>query len=153
MDAYRWRYEILLESMNKIAKTGNKDALEALDKVKIMCKPFDQRKQQTLDLLEAGPMEFNQIEKGIGIAASSIDKIITALRNEKKIYVHSFNLVGSRSTIRKVWAAGNKPDAIYVPKVKSPRVKIKKQVAHVAPVVAKVKVFRDPMVSALFGPR
>ena len=22
MDAYRWRYELLLESMNKIAKTG-----------------------------------------------------------------------------------------------------------------------------------
>lgn len=151
MDAYRWRYEILLESMNKIVKTGNKDAIEALDKVKIMCKPFDQRKQQTLDLLENGPMEFNQIEKGIGIAASSIDKIITALRNEKKIYVHSFNLVGPRSTIRKVWAAGNKPDAIYVPKVKPSRVKVKKQIA--APVVVHKKVFRDPMVSALFGPR
>lgn len=153
MDAYRWRYEILLESMNKIAKTGNKDALEALDKVKIRCKSFDERKQQMLDLLNVGPMEFYDIKKGMNLTTTSIDKIMAALKLEKKIYLHSFNIIGKQSTIRKVWAAGNEPDAIYVPKVKPSRVKVKKQVVRVEPVVVHKKVFRDPMVSALFGPR
>lgn len=151
MDAYRWRYELLLEIMNKIAKTGNKEAIEAVDKVKRKCKPFNERKQQMLDLLGDGPMELCEIQEGMGSKATTIDKVLTALRLEKKIYLHSFKAVGRNSIIRKVWAAGNQEDAVYIPKAKKSRAKIKKQV--VKPVVIKKKVFRDPMVSAFFGPR
>lgn len=153
MDAYRWRCEILTAAMNKIALSGNELAKEAMAKVASRRMTFTDREKQLLEFLNGKPRELVDIMENMQLTRFNIEKVISRLRFDKKVYLHSFSSSPTNTGAqRKVWAVGNKPDAVFVSKKKADKTSIKKPVKlSIVTVVERRSVKRDPMVSAFFG--
>lgn len=155
MDAYRWRIEILMEAMNKIAATGNEVAKEAI--IRVACQRgtmFDAREQVMLDILSKNPMGVTEMMDAMQLKRFSVEQTLLKLRESKKVYLYDFKKTGEANNgIRKIWAAGSYPDAVYKPK----RIRKNKPVLTVKN-VKPIKTLnkspsRDALVAALFGHR
>lgn len=159
MDAYRWRIEILMSAMTKIALTGNEVAKEAI--LRVACQRgtiAETREQVMLDMLEKKPMGVTEMMEAMQLKRFPAEQILLRLRTAKKVYLYDFEKSGvANNGLRKIWAAGDCPDAVYTPKrirkhnpSKSIRVQSAKQVKKDFKVTMPS---RDPLVSAFFGPR
>lgn len=158
MDAYRWRYLLLAEAMREIAETGDLKAQQALESVDAKCRSKARRDNQLLTLLAEKPLTFEGMLLGMGMTRVPVLQIIRRLHDARKVYVHSYLRDTSRkqASWRKVWAAGDKPDAVFVPVTPrqagaKPRKAAKEKVKYVKPPSPSATPVRDPLIAALFG--
>lgn len=67
-------------------------------------------------LLEHGPLTAAQIATKGGIARAAVNEGLRHLRAARRVYVCGFEDTGVQGRERHIYAIGNEPDAVFVPK-------------------------------------
>ncbi len=67
-------------------------------------------------LLEHGPLTAAQIAAKGGIKRAAVNEGLRHLKPARRVYVCGFDDAGTQGRERHIYAVGNEPDAVFVPK-------------------------------------